>query len=110
LDEIGLMRQAHADALAGCANALAIAISADAILRRDGLLVRSGETVRLHPAYSASLRSWESFRRFASEFGLSPKAAAQLAAPEGAQPKTLEDILSEPVALPDLSDILGKAN
>lgn len=110
LDESGLMRQAHAESLAGAANALALAISADAILRRDGLLVRSGDTAKLHPAYSASLRSWEAFRKFAAEFGLSPKAAAQLAAPEGSKMPTLTEILDRPGELPDLSQILGKEN
>jgi P27 family predicted phage terminase small subunit len=104
LDSVDLMRQPYADALAGACSALALAISADATLRATGLLVEQGSAIRLNPAYSASLRSWNAFRQFCAEFGLSPKAAAQLAAPD-AKPLSLEDVLSTPAKLPNLDHL-----
>lgn len=109
LDAANLLKRPHADALAGAAMALHHAIEADRILAAEGHILRestkAGVSTKAHPAFGISTRAWNSFRLFCSEFGLSPKAAAAIAAPESSGPKTLEDVLSAPGTLPDLGDL-----
>lgn len=111
LDGINLMRRPHALALEAASVAYARAVEADLALARDGLThevkTKAGSSLRMRPEVSISARNWEQFRKFASEFGLTPAAMAKLAV-EGERPKTLSEILDSPagaVAI-DLSKLL----
>lgn len=105
LDEAGVLRRPHAEALAGACVALGHAIDADELISREGYLVtvvtKAGSSQRLHPAVSLSLRAWDSFRRFCQEFGLTPASAARLVA-ESTPRQTLDEVLSADTVLPDL--------
>jgi P27 family predicted phage terminase small subunit len=76
--------------LEGLCKAYSSALQADAIVRRDGMIVKRKRSGGLaaHPAVKMSVQAWRDVRAFAQEFGLTPSSATRvrvLAAPTGAE-------------------------
>lgn len=110
LAHMNLDRRPDAVSLEGACTHYARAAEADAILKRDGLLVEesiidkeSGERIVLkvkkHPAVEISNAAWREARAFMSEFGLAgPSSRVRLAVdkPENKKAEDLVTLLSKP--------------
>ena len=69
--------------LEGLCMAYSRALKADAIVRKEGMLItRHGRRggVAAHPAVRISVQAWRDVRQFAQEFGLTPSAATRVRA------------------------------
>lgn len=60
-----------------CVN-YARALTADSLVRSKGLVVRSGDKWKTHPAVHISTQAWRLVRAFCSEFGCSPVSRMRL--------------------------------
>ncbi len=105
LDSQNLLRRPHALALEAAAVAYARAVEADVYLEKHGttyeMTTKAGYSIRLRPEVGVSTRSWDQFRKFATEFGLTPASMAKLSA-ESTPRRTLDEVLNDSTTLPDL--------
>lgn len=81
LEELGLLTQVDGGALESACVNYARAVDADAIVKKKGLVIKTPFGPKTNPAISISLKSWNAFRMFATEFGLTPASRSRLNAP-----------------------------
>ena len=82
LEPLGLLTKVDGYALAGLCRSVSVAVAADAILAKDGLMVPGRfDLMTEHPMVKVSKTAWAEVRAFCTEFGLSPAARTRIGAP-----------------------------
>lgn len=111
LDALGLIERPDAAALEGACIAYERAVKADNILRQQGITIKAVNAqgkpyYGQHPAVNISKVAWEQYRKFCTEFGLTPASRSRLGAAKDAPVKdSLASVLDSAAELPDVEGL-----